>query len=493
MRRLAAKHGGAEQRIDLALYCVDRQKGRAISVEALQNVLAAGDIDSLPGVRAAARILLAAMNEPDAYGRPIPVEEAKQELLGAASGGSSWACLLVARFCANYGDAVSYLYSGSRGRETLGAERCAAALEKKRQEKAAEEQRLKREAEEEARRREAEEQRRRWEAEEEARRQAAEEQRRREEAEEEARRQAAEEREARIKAIVKKFLPFGIAAVAVLAAVSLYNIISSAVIAHRSPLDYISPGTYYGEYLPRDFWHNKYQMEKLVVTEHENAEGGVSVSLQTVDFPSEYTGLDSSSEKGTIKNEKGKLYYYYGTAYRYSYSFTVREHGVVDMFDRDGEFVTTLYKDGEEANEKELARFRESFNGCLTDLVPEDVSYWLRICSNASGNTIQLSDGKEYNNGICLTGFSGEATYRLDGQYTELEFTLGMAFGSKYGGTVTFSADGEPIEGAEFHAGSDPETLKVDVSGVDELTIVLNENGWFNSMPIIALADLKLT
>ncbi|MCA9240230.1 MAG: NPCBM/NEW2 domain-containing protein, partial [Planctomycetales bacterium] len=137
----------------------------------------------------------------------------------------------------------------------------------------------------------------------------------------------------------------------------------------------------------------------------------------------------------------------------------------------------------------------------LSDLIPSEtpINGWGPIELDASNGEQQLGDGGPitlngvtYAKGLGVHSYS-EVTYDLSGQYTRFVSDIGID--DEANGTVVFRVLGDGVElyNSGTMAGTTPtKTVDVEVLGVNELKLIVEENGDGNGMDHADWADAKL-
>ena len=131
----------------------------------------------------------------------------------------------------------------------------------------------------------------------------------------------------------------------------------------------------------------------------------------------------------------------------------------------------------------------------LNVIEPYEKPYWY----DASG--IINMGGKAYTNGFTCMGYQdtkeGNVTYfNLEGQFTDLAFTAGVVSGNRNENHVTFTffADGNIIDSFEMKSGDLPERRSVDVTGCEQLKIVVSDGYWVaDGSGTYGIADVIVT
>ena len=146
-------------------------------------------------------------------------------------------------------------------------------------------------------------------------------------------------------------------------------------------------------------------------------------------------------------------------------------------------------------------------NAVSEDKTEENTEYLLNIMSpyekpywyDASG--IINMGGKAYTNGFTCMGYQdtkeGNVTYfNLEGQFTDLAFTAGIVSSNRNENNVTFAfyADENIIDSFEMKSGDLPERRSVDVTGCEQLKIVVSDGYWVaDGSGTYGIADVIVT
>ena len=174
------------------------------------------------------------------------------------------------------------------------------------------------------------------------------------------------------------------------------------------------------------------------------------------------------------------------------------EQDVISDIEDNGDDSTEIIveQDAKPTKDGESEDTTEENTVYLLDIMsPYEKPYWY----DASG--IINMGGTTYTHGFTCMGYDdskeGNVTYfNLEGKFTDLAFTAGIVSGNRTENNVTFTfyADGNIIDSFEMKSGDLPERRSVDVTGCEQLKIVVNDGYWVaDGSGTYGLADIQIT